>query len=168
VDCPACNKPVTQSPAPGGGVTFFCTHCGWGGIPSSVTPTKSERPAIWKVLLLWIVAIVIVVGPYLALMFGIPELMDVGPAAFDEAADRILALVRFNYWWVLAIYLFISVVFTPTYDSDRVGFFGGFIDNPFSFEDDWERQKRAWLFMLLPGKTVWVAIVMTKRLIVPR
>lgn len=100
----------------------------------------------------------IIVGPYLLLMFEIPALMHVGPAAFDDASDRILALVRHNYWWVLAVYLVISVLFTPTYDSGEVGFFGGFMDNPLSLHDDWERQNRAWFLLLLPGKTVWARL----------
>ncbi len=94
--------------------------------------------------------------------------MDVGPTAFDEASERMLGLVRYNYWWIFAIYLFISVIFAPTYDSNEVGFLGGYVDNPFSLHDDWERQKRLWFFLLLPGKTVWAAVLITKQLIVPR
>jgi len=168
MECPACNKPVTQSPAPDGGVNIYCRYCGWGAIPTTVTSSAPTRAAIWKVFLMWGVAAVIIVGPYLALEFGIPVLMDTGFAAFDDASDRMVMLVRYNYWWVLAVYLFISVVFTPTYDPDETGFFGGFMDNPFSLHDDWERQKRLWFFLLIPGKTVWVAVMMTKQFVLPR
>ena len=169
MECPACNKPVTQAPAPDGGVNIFCSHCGWGTRPSAAAgPSKPARPPIWQLLLLWPTAVAIVIGPYFALMFGIPALMDVGVAEIDNASDRILTLIRYNYWWVIAVYVFISVVFTPTYDPEATGFFGGFMDNPFSFRDDWERQKRTWFFLLLPGKTVWAAFVVTKQFLLPR
>lgn len=168
MECPACNKPVTQSPAPDGGVNIYCSHCGWGAMPSESARSKPQRPPIWQVLLLWVAAIVIVVGPYLGLMYGIPELLDVGPEAFDDASGRLVTLVRYNYWWVMGAYILISVVFTPTYDRENIGFFGGFMDNPFSLQDDWERQKRTWQFLLLPGKTVWAAFVATKLFLFPK
>jgi hypothetical protein len=167
MECPVCNRPVSQSPAPDGGVNIFCRRCGWGAMPGNTARAEPPRPPIWQVALFWALALAIVIGPYFGLIYGIPALLDVGVLSVDEGVDRIVDLVRYNYWWVFGIYLVICVVFTPTYDPDQTGFLGGVIDNPFSFHDDWERQKRTFLFLMLPGKTVWAAFVLTKQLVKP-
>ncbi len=170
MDCPACAQPVKQHQGPDGGIAFSCPQCGWGTNAEAKVQHDSDtpRPSIGLVIGLWPLAWLIVLGPYLALRFGIPAFADTGVTAFEDASARIVGLLDIHYWWIFAIYLFLAAVFTPTYDSDKTGWFGGYIDNPFSFEDDWERQKRAWFFMLLPGKTVLAAFVMTYRFITIR
>lgn len=165
MECPNCNAPVTQREAEDGSLTIFCSDCGWGTDADAGEPEPAaQRPAVRNVALLWILAIAIFVGPYIALRLGIPHMLDIGPEVFDDAAGRLIANLNVHYWWVMAAYVFLAAVFTPTYDRDKVGLFGGFVDNPFSFEDDYHRHMRALAFFLLPGKVVAAALISTWRL----
>jgi hypothetical protein len=168
LNCPSCGKPTQQDRAPDGSASIFCPQCGWGRDDGSAQETgDSDKPPIWAVGAMWALAALVCFGPYVALRLGIPALLDIGPQAFDDATDRLMAILNVHYWWVMAIYVFLCGVFSPTYDPDKVGLFGGLVDNPLSWEDDFERQKRAWAFFLLPGKSVWMACILTRRLIAP-
>jgi len=166
MNCPSCNKPTTQEQAADGALSTFCSYCGWGNGARntfSSEPPPPEKPSLVFIGLLWLVAVVVVIGPYFGLLYGIPELMNVGPEAFDDAAERMIDLVKRNYWWVMGVYLFLALMLSPEPDSRNLGFFGGLADNPFSFEDDWERQKLVFALVLMPGKAVWAAFGMTWR-----
>ena len=165
MNCPSCNSELRQRQEPDGSLSIFCAACGWGTGPELADSV--ERPSLLLILGLWGLSAVVILGPYFALRFGVPEFLDVGPKALDEGADSFVTLLNANYWWVIMVYVFLCGVFSPTYDSNNVGLFGGLMDNPFSFRDDWERQKRAWAFALLPGKAPWAAVRLTYRFIVP-
>lgn len=168
MDCPACGKPVAHRTEADGSLNVVCQHCGWGEGDFGEIPVASSRPAIWKVGLLWVGAVAVIIGPYFALRFGVPYMLDVGVEGLDDAASRFISGLNIHYWWVMAAYIFLANVFNPTYDRSKLGWFGGYLDNPFSWEDDIERQKRGLAFILLPGKTVGAAVIFTWRLVFPR
>ena len=165
MECPICNRPVTQSESPDGELRLWCGACGWGmGSTEPIEEQDNDVPtALWALALLWLVAVAFVIGPYFALRFAVPELFDIGLRGVHEAHEKYIALLNGWYGIVMAIYLAAAGLLTPTYDPENVGFFGGMIDNPFSFQDDSERTKRTILLVLLPGKTVWVAFYLTWR-----
>lgn len=162
MECPACGRPVQQHKLPDGSIDFSCGSCGWGqGPPPPEWQDEPARPSLGRLGLYWVLAVLVVLGPYLALRIGVPMLLDTGVQAFAEASDRFVGALNVHYWWVAAAYVFLSAAFSPTYDHDKLGWFGGYIDNPFSWQDDWERQKRTWAAILLPGKVVVAAITLT-------
>lgn len=163
MECPVCNRPVIQAETPEGELKIWCSACGWGadGGSSGGASQGAEPAALWKIALLWLVAIAVIAGPYVALRFWLPGLFDIGLRGADEAYARYLAALNGWYGLVMAGYLAAAGLFTPTYDPNNVGLFGGLMDNPFSFQDDWERTKRTFLMLLLPGKVVWVAVKLT-------
>lgn len=167
MECPMCNRPVEQSESPGGELRLWCPACGWGAGEAegveAVLPGAGAAPppALWKIAVLWLLAPVIIVGPYFALRYGLPELFDIGFSGADEVHARFVAALNGWYWIIMGFYLAAAGLFTPTYDPDNVGWLGGMIDNPFSFQDDFERMKRTLLFLLLPGKVVWMALKLT-------
>ena len=48
--------------------------------------------------------------------------------------------------------------FTPSYDPNNMGLWGTYIDNPFSWEDDWNRGMQTLAVILLPGKAAGAAV----------
>lgn len=166
MDCPACNFPIREQKLPDGSVDFSCPKCGWGkGGAAYSRHDEPARPSAGRVAIFILAALLVVFGPYLALRIGIPILFDTGSQAFAEASDRLIAALNFHYWWIMALYIMLSALISPSYDRENLGWLGGFVDNPFSWQDDWERQKRAWAFFFAPGKAVVVAGVLTWQLV---
>jgi hypothetical protein len=163
MECPMCNRPVKQDETPDGELRLWCPACGWGAgdAPAEEADDHTDQTAVWKLLLLWAAGLTVVIGPYFALRYGLPSLFDIGLRGADEAYAKYLAALNGWYGIGMATYLAAAGLFTPTYDPDNVGFFGGMIDNPFSFQDDYERTKRTLLFVLLPGKVFWAAVKLT-------
>lgn len=164
MECPMCNRTVTQAESPDGELRIWCSACGWGaeqGAGDVREESRADGAPLWQLALLWVLAVAVVAGPYFGLRFGLPALFDIGLSGAAAAHAKYLAALNGWYPIVMAIYLAAAGLFTPTYDPDNVGWFGGFLDNPFSLQDDWERTKRTWLFLLLPGKTFWVALKLT-------
>ena len=162
MECPVCNQPVQQNESPDGELRLWCAACGWGaGDVGDADEVPGEPTALWKLLLLWVAAAIVVVGPYFALRYGLPSLFDIGLRGADEAYAKYLAALNGWYGIIMAFYLAAAGLFTPTYDPNNVGWFGGMVDNPFSYQDDFERTKRTVLFLLLPGKLFWAAVKLT-------
>lgn len=161
MECPMCNSPVEQKETPDGETRIWCGACGWGAGEAVVAEEATGAPAVWQIVLLWIGALIVVLGPYCALRFGLPALFDIGLPRADEVHAKYLTALNGWYWLIMAFYLAAAGLFTPTYDPDNVGWLGGYIDNPFSLQDDWERTKRTWVFLLLPGKLFWMAVKAT-------
>lgn len=106
----------------------------------------------------WSLSAVILLGPYLAIRFGLPLVWQPPPEA-EEAFAYFLVLVDLNYWWIALVYVGISALVTPEYDRDKLGLFGiPYIDNPFSLEDDYHRFMRRLSRLLFPGKVVWFTL----------
>lgn len=116
-----------------------------------------------KLLFGWVLSAVIVVGPYLALRYGVPWLIetqfDIGAGLdTEEAGYRFAMLVHRHYWWVFIVYMLIAGLVTPSYDREEMGLFGTFVDNPLSYQDDFNRTMFTLMLLLAPGKVVWVTL----------
>jgi len=162
MECPVCNCPVRQEEQ-GGALRVWCSSCGWGTETAQVDEVSLpvEKASVGQLMLWWAGALLVVVGPYFALRYGLPSLFDIGLSGAEEAYARYLAVLNSWYALVMALYLGAAGALTPTYDPNNVGWFGGMIDNPFSFQDDFERVKRTLVLVLLPGKVFWVAVKLT-------
>jgi len=114
----------------------------------------------------WALSIAIVVGPYFALRFGVPLLVARSPFASAFAMDRFLVALNLNYWWVMLVYIALAGIFTPKWDPDNLGLFGGYVDNPLTFEDYHNRAMRTLALFLFPGKFVWHTVEVTGRNII--
>lgn len=183
MNCPRCNQALTRidRSIPGSEDTrrvFFCEHCGWGkeqlekkeGAEAPASGTASDpAPAMWlKLGGLWVVSAALVVAPYL-LIVHIPSLFSgADPAIFDaEAATaRMVAALNPMYWVIVGTYVAICATFqSPDVDFNDLGWFGGLVNNPFSYSDDINRQKFVLLLMMMPGKIIVVTLTATYRLI---
>ena len=156
MDCPSCATPIRGRELPDGSTDFSCPKCGWGKVGGTAHSRDDapKKPSAGRVMLFLFAALLIVIGPYAAMIIGIRVFMGDAEPAFADAADRLIGLINLHYWWIMAVYIFLAAAFSPTWDRDNVGWLGGMIDNPFSLQDDWERSKRTFAFLLLPGKVV--------------
>ncbi|MCA9432381.1 MAG: hypothetical protein KC940_17850 [Candidatus Omnitrophica bacterium] len=111
-----------------------------------------------KLIFLWAAALIIVLGPYLAIVHGLPWLVQEKGWTFANAdPNKLSAALNPHYWIVLLVYLTVSFFFVPSYDSENLGLFGTRRDNPFSMEDDYNRTLQTVYQLLLPGKLVCAA-----------
>lgn len=163
MDCPSCNRPIKPSDGTDGSLSFSCGHCGWGqdrvAQAGDDTPAELE-PVNWGRLgLYWFGALIIVIGPFIGLHVALSMGLTQMPALEEHIAmDRVYALLNVHYWWVMAVYVFLAALITPSVDRDNLGIGGTWIDNPFSYEDDFNRAMMTLAIVLLPGKVVWIAL----------
>lgn len=183
MDCPRCNQTLKRidRSVPGRQDSkriFYCEHCGWG--KEQLEKKESSRspgpraapdagPATWlKLGGLWALSAAIVIVPYVLIiqipsLFGsaYPELFDTG-----EATARMVETLNPTYWVIVAIYTGICASFqTPNINWKDMGWFGGLVNNPFSYSDNINRQKYWLLMLMLPGKIIVVTATATYRLI---
>ncbi len=145
--CPNCNAP-TRAPRLGTVRRRTCGECGWGTGSEPLGARERPAPSVPTLALMWVGAAVVIVGPYLAFIHYMPM----------EASGHFL-----HFCLGMVLYLGMSNVFSPSYDSSDVGWCGGLIDNPFSYSDDWNRFMRSIVLFLLPGKIVGAAVRGTYR-----
>ena len=163
MDCPSCNRPISPVEKPDGSLAFACGHCGWGQERLADTgdsaPAELE-PVNWgKLGAYWAGALIIVLGPWVALRVGLPLGLEQAPGLEEHIAmDRVYAFINLHYWWIMALYVFVASLITPRVDRDNLGVGGTWIDNPFSFDDDYNRAMLKLSIVLMPGKVVWIAI----------
>jgi len=80
--------------------------------------------------------------------------------------NRMVEALNPMYWVIVAIYTGIcGLLQPPNVDWNDMGWFGGLVNNPFSFSDDINRQKFLLLLLMLPGKIIVVTVTATYRLI---
>lgn len=144
-------------------MSFSCGHCGWGrdrATSSGGVVSFESEPVDWgKLVLYWIGAVIVVFGPFIALHIAIPAGLAQTPGLEQHIAmDRVYDLVNIHYWWVMALYVTIAALLNPPMNRDNMGIGGTWIDNPFSFDDDYNRTMFTLGLVLLPGKVVWIAI----------
>ncbi|MFW6059590.1 MAG: hypothetical protein ACODAQ_05380 [Phycisphaeraceae bacterium] len=172
MNCPQCNRTVSQQQMPDGTLVFHCEKCGWGRqrleaalaggsgepAPSAPSPARTAMTlTFW-----WIVSFIIVLGPYLLLRFGVPALLvDEGQLAAD-AGQKLAGVLDRHYWWIIGLYLLISFSVSPQPMSDYYGMFGmPTINNPFTYEDNYNRTMVGLAIVLMPGKVVWQTTTQT-------
>ncbi len=107
-----------------------------------------------KLIVGWVFSLVLVVGPWAAAMIWWPGGV---PGWFHVA-----------YPMAMFIYIAAAATMTPDYDSTNLGWAGGLIDNPFSFEDDFNRFGLGLTILLIPGKVVCWTLAVTWALLFGR
>ncbi len=175
--CPKCAQKVTKQKLPDGSSVFFCDACGWGqdrleNIEQSGGTTACPEPVTtaktWlKLLLFWLLSLLVVFAPFALIVFGVPLLVQKLELNFvTTSPEKIAAALHPAYWIVIGVYILLSNLFSPQYEPDNLGLFGRpYIDNPFSYEDDYNRTMRTMAFLLYPGKVVGYTVVGTVRVI---
>lgn len=143
--CPSCNAAVTAEEVDGG-VVMYCRKCGWGkdrayaarreGMPAKA---GRARPPLALVLLGVVFSVLLVIGPYAALLHYVPS---------------VAPWMHLTYWLAMTAYLFFSATVNPSYDTSNMGWFGGMMDNPFTWEDNANRWGLTLSIAFLPGKAV--------------
>lgn len=184
MNCPKCNQPLSRTDRPGAGArnagpVFFCENCGWGkerlGKESAdqvaAAAAVDLSAGTWvKLLGLWILSAAFVIAPYVLLVKAPLLFGGADPAVFNPAAasERMAAALNPHYWIVVAVYILICWTFNPPeVDRHNMGWFGGLVDNPFSFTDDINRSKFMILLLMIPGRIIVMTVMATYRLIQP-
>ncbi len=110
----------------------------------------------------WIGSIVVIVGPYFAIVYGLPALFDrMGIAEHAVGSAELIDKLNPPYWIAMAVYLAISFLITPSVDTENLGLGGTLWNNPFSLEDDRNRALLGIGLILAPGKIVAYALRLT-------
>ncbi len=145
MECPRCGSAIERPSLGAGASSTSCNHCGWGKnrtAPVKPGPTFGDVPPVrgLKLSMLILVSAALLVGPYWAL-------------------ERYLGATlppdwRLYYLGIVPVYLFLSWAITPNPDMDDLGWFGGLMDNPFSFSDGYNRFLLFLGLLLLPGKLI--------------
>ncbi len=121
-----------------------------------------------KLLALWVLSIIIISGPYFLLM-QIPFFFSsADPRLFNpaEASAKMMQLLNPGYWIFMGIYIALcGLVKPPDVDRKHLGWFGGLVDNPFTFSDDINRLKFRLLLLMIPGKMILITANATWKLI---
>ena len=155
MECPRCKYPITYvKSSDGNEVVAQCKQCGWGKQPGGLLDDQMDaRPGTLdylKLMFAWVVGLALVIGPYVALLIYWPSAPP---------------WIHIAYWLGMAVYLMAAATTTPEVDTDNLGWAGGLIDNPFSFQDDFNRKVLFFTIALIPGKIACYAIAATYRLI---
>lgn len=156
------------------GVIHICEKCGWGRNPSEVRRTadglSGENPrristATWvKLPIFWALSLIICLGPYVAIVYGLPWLAEQGEISWAglNSAD-LQARINPTYWIVLVLYLCFASLVSGGVDFSNLGLGGTLMDNPFSLEDDYNRFALNLALIAIPGKIVLLAVIGTFR-----
>ena len=180
--CPRCNEPLQRIDRniPDSQETrkvFYCDHCGWGkqqlenddAFRSSVPPGPPPRSvsSAWLIIIgLWGLSAAFVIVPYL-LLVNIPFLfggVDVGMFDAEAASRRMTAALNPLYWIIAGTYVLICATFDPLeIDWNDMGWFGGLMNNPFSYTDNMNRKRFVLLLMMIPGKIIVATLTATYR-----
>ena len=152
MNCPKCGTEISAS---GGRYDFryACPVCGWtrSRRDRRQPETKGEfavSHSQW--ILCWILAIVFVLGPYIAIWL-------LKPAWATQEF-----FVKY-YWLGWGVYLLAALVLSPNPNVDNLGYFGGLIGRPLDWSDDWNRFLIVLVLLLTPGKMVLAALFGTPR-----
>lgn len=156
------------------GVIHICEKCGWGRDPDAVRRTadglsgnhgRHISTATWvKLPIFWALSLLICLGPYVAVVYGLPWLAGQGEISWSglNSAD-LQAKINPTYWIVLALYLAFASLVSGGVDFSNLGLGGTMIDNPFSLEDDYNRVALNLAVIAIPGKIVLLAVIGTFR-----
>ncbi len=165
--CPCCNAATRSETRGDGGEGPVCPECGWGREASGEAAAARERPRgfgfFLRYGLMCLVAVVVAVGPYLAIRYVLTEMGE-----FVDTGEA-LAKLNLHYGWVFLVYLVVCWTVTPEYDRDNLGIFGG--DPRSRYNPAWtpeqhgNRAMRTLSGLLMPGKVVLAALGTTRDLL---
>jgi hypothetical protein len=122
----------------------------WFG--ESLDPGSQGSLAVAAPEVRWRPSVVVVLHAAMALML-------LGTASYFIVAYTVPAWGWLIGWLVgLMIYLLAAHYLVPDADTDNFGWFGGLMDNPLRWSDDWNRMLLfLWLF-LMPGRFISVGL----------
>ena len=183
MNCPKCNHFLTpkklsaDSTRPPAQI-LHCGNCGWetkriqnsqnDRQPASVSGYDLSAATGIKVLGLWMLSIIIIAGPYFLLM-QIPFFFSsLDPDLFNptEASAKMEQLLTPGYWIFMSIYIAAcGLIKSQDVDRGNLGWFGGLVDNPFTFSDDINRFKFRMLLLMIPGKIILITVTATWKLV---
>jgi hypothetical protein len=158
---------------------FYCEHCGWGKkqLEEKESPPEQDLGqttdytlSTWlKLGGLWILSAAIIIVPYILITNQLPSVLSsFDPELFNaqEVKVRLTEALNPKYWLVLAAYIGICGFFQPPdVDWNDMGWFGGLVNNPFSYSDDINRLKFWFFLLMIPGKIIVATMTATYRLI---
>jgi len=127
-------------------------HCDWGRerLAQGTQDDGHAGPGVLRVVIGLVFSLGFVLGPYVAMCVLVPEVMP---------------WMHFTYWAAMLRYLMGAAVLIPAPVMSELGWLGGLIDNPFSWEDDANRHALGLALVLMPGKAVvWTLVAVGARL----
>lgn len=168
MECPRCGREIEPKTLPNGKTVRHCQVCGWGQERVEAALGGEEKPrregrvtgkTFIKLGLMWLITLLIILGPYYLIVYGIGAgLSQTGTfqtLGLSPTPESVSEAINPKYWYVIGIYLLICLAFSPGYDPDNLGLFGSpMVDNPFTYEDDWNRMMLTFVALMLPGKFV--------------
>lgn len=172
MQCPRCNATVDERQV-GASTVFSCPACGWGAEPGAPEPIETSNNSgvtgrdLVRLALYWLASILVVLGPFFAILFAVRHFTADAAEPLQNAGDAFIAGLYVHYWWVMLIYLLLALLLTPSYDPGNLGIFGGRIThNPAVTPDQhYNRLMYRVNFWLIPGRTVWITLRATGRLL---
>lgn len=177
--CPSCRAELEEEAIADGTAERFCPACGWGrdrvlqrkiasaGGLAPETPDRRVPAGVWlKLALAWPASVAFVLGPYLAMTHGFPLLAEQQNWGFLHVTSQGMAEKLNPYYWIAAaVYVALAALVTPSVDVEDLGLWGTFINNPFSYEDDYNRLMLKIAALLAPGKLIWFTLWGTVRVV---
>ncbi len=164
MECPKCGNFLESHPQEIGAI-YICEKCGWGRNPDAVraaadgtegTASRHISTSTWvKLPIFWTLSLIVCLGPYVAIVYGLPWLADQGQIELSHISSAELqSKINPGYWIALAVYLGFASLVGGGVDFSNLGFAGTMIDNPFSLEDDYNRAMLNLAILAIPGKIV--------------
>jgi len=170
--CPNCRRKPKQAQDPRTGESvWYCDACGWGIAGLSLDSDDDDQPQPYvptfndpaesslfsgRVALYlttgWLFTLALLILPYTLLWNHFDALPAWGHAA---------------YWIAAAIYLAAAETTSPEYDTEEMGIAGTWINNPFSYVDDYNRLMLVFAVLLIPGKIACETIRRSWRILWP-
>lgn len=175
MNCPKCNAEIQKEPQDDGGAVYRCPDCGWG---SERLHGRAEDPrdvnrgtlvvsrSTWiKLPIFWLLSLLIVFGPLAAICLGLPLGAErAGWDFVDVTPEELAANLTPGYWIAMLVYVLVAGNVRMGVDTENLGLFGTWMDNPFSYEDDANRFMLRLAVVLYPGKIVWFTVAGTAKL----
>jgi hypothetical protein len=175
MNCPQCAGTL-QRRALEAGSAYVCGNCGWGRDPDdawrgSQTSRGEDKLKVsaktWiKLPIFWVLTFIICLGPYLALIHGLPSLFQQQGWDFANLTPEAMReKINPGYWIALLVYVALAGTVNIGVDFENLGLFGTMRDNPFSYEDDRNRLLLKIGVFLFPGRIVAFTLIGTFRIL---
>ncbi len=165
--CPRCNTVIEEKSLPDRSLKYECDQCGWGVSGTGQEEDTGRSTFFWvKLILFWILALVILAGPYIGLRYAAAYFADIMGAPGGEGAARFVRGLNIHYAWIMAAYLVVCHFITPEYDIENMGIFGsGRYANPaITGEHYYNRIMYSLASFMIPGNVVLATFAATWRL----
>lgn len=164
MECPSCNRRLVGELREDHTYDFRCASCGWGKQTLESTEIVEDIQQIkWRVWPYWGLTLIFAMAGYWLLN-------GYAVAAFDFAFPDSTAREFFGEATPLLIYgtitlptyLAMSWMFQPTFEVDDGKWFGWPLNNPFTWDDDYNFMKMVLAIFLWPGKFMIFTVQFTR------